>query len=93
MEELDGPWVRLGVVRDGKQGSRGDVLMLSRGDVAVLCRASREPTRGGRGGKLDCGRGDGSRIDETKMKGSARMTSVEGRPGYAPDWTLAGVLV
>ena len=58
------------------------VLVLSCGDVAILGCTSREPAGGGRGGKLDSGRGDGS----------VRMTSLEEGPGYAPDWTLAGVL-
>ena len=35
----------------------------------------------------------GPRIGKSKMKGSARMKSVEGGPGYAPEWTLAEVLV
>ena len=67
LEELYGPWVRVDVVRYSKRGSRGEVLVLSRGDVAVHCSTAREPTGGGRGGKLDCGRGDAStdqRVEE-----------------------------
>ena len=33
------------------------------------------------------------RMGESKMKGSAQMTLLEAGPGYAPDWTLAVVLV
>ena len=94
VEEFNGSWVRTDVMRDGERrsGSEVLVLVLSRGDVSIFGSTSREPAGGGRGGKLDSGRATEPRTGESKTKGSVWMTSLEEGPGYAPDWTLTGLL-
>ena len=60
LEEFNHPWVRTDIMEDGERWSRSEVLVLSRGSVAVFGSTSREAAGGGRGRKLDGRKGGGA---------------------------------
>ena len=81
MEKFNGSRVRTDIMGDGERRSGSEVLALSRGSVAIFGGTSREAAGGGRGGKLDSGKGSGGTDGLVEDEG-VRADDIAGRGAW-----------